>query len=140
MVRAAQLDAMIRISRVSNVSSETPPQQRSRASIHEQRLKRQQGKPNKSQMRAAQSRQAQQGAAVSDAAPPAATAQTQRLTPAQRRAIERGGVARGTGLPVGVTPLTRAEEMAMIREDMNRLFIIAGVLLAGMLSLLFVIN
>jgi hypothetical protein len=115
-----------------------------RTAATEQRIKRAQKRPNKSQMRAAQTRGVHT-AATPPAVPAPSTstvtaAQTQTLTPAQRRAIERGGVARGTGLPVGVAPLTRAEEMSMIREDMNRLLIIAGLLLVGMLSLLFVID
>lgn len=91
-------------------------------------------------MRAAQARR-EHTAAVPEVRPsPAPSAQTQALTPAQRRALERGGVARGTGLPVGVAPLTRAEEMTMIREDLHRLLLIAGILLVGMLALLFVLD
>ncbi len=112
-------------------------------STTEQRVKRAQKRPNKSQVRAAQAR-SEQAAAATAAATQAKTSlpavQTQSLTPAQRRALERGGVARGTGLPVGVAPLTRAEEMTMIREDLHRLLLIAGLLLVGMLALLFVID
>lgn len=105
-----------------------------------ERAKRAQKRPNKSQVRAAQARREH-----TDAAPPVRTApvtvsHTQALTPAQRRALERGGVARGTGLPVGVAPLTRGEEMTMIREDLHRLLVIGGILLVGMLALLFVID
>ncbi|MEZ4498266.1 MAG: hypothetical protein R2845_16160 [Thermomicrobiales bacterium] len=109
----------------------------------EQRIKRAQKRPNKSQVRAAQARSEQAAAAPAPKVTESAivpAAQTQSLTPAQRRALERGGVARGSGLPVGVAPLTRAEEMTMIREDLRRLLIIAGVLLVGMLSLLFVLD
>ncbi len=118
--------------------------------MSEQRAKRQQGKPNRSQVRAAQARAAQQSAqpatttVTQEMVPETGETQTvvksRRLTQAQRRAIERGGVARGSGLPTGVVPLTRAEEMAMVREDMNRLLIIAGILLVGMIALLLVID
>ena len=43
-------------------------------------------------------------------------------------------------MPVGVTALTRAQEMLMIREDLRNLLIIAGGLLIGMLVLLFFID
>jgi hypothetical protein len=39
-----------------------------------------------------------------------------------------------------VVPLTRAEEMSMIREDLHRLLIVAGILLVGMIALLWVID
>lgn len=113
------------------------------SSSTEQRIKRAQKRPNKSQMRAAKTRSEQAAAApvqIDEVVAASPAAKSQALTPAQRRAVERGGAARGTGLPVGVAPLTREEEMEMIRDDMNRLLIIAGVLLAGMLSLLFVIH
>ena len=108
----------------------------------EQRIKRAQKRPNKSQVRAAQARSEQAAAPAPQKTETAIVpaAQTQSLTPAQRRALERGGVARGSGLPVGVAPLTRAEEMTMIRDDMRRLLLIAGVLLVGMLALLFVLD
>jgi hypothetical protein len=130
------------------VSSELPPQPPRRASVQEQRIKRQQGKPNKAQMRAVQARAAQQEASpatvvqemVTDTGETATVVQSRRLTQAQRRAIERGSVARGTGLPTGVVPLTRAEEMSMIREDLHRLLIVAGILLVGMIALLWVID
>lgn len=115
-------------------------------SATQQRIKRAQKRPNKSQMRAAQTRSEHAAAApVATTStviePPAPSAiQTQVLTPAQKRAIQRGGVARGSGLPVGVVPLTREEEMEMVREDMQRLLIIAGILLVGMLALLFVLD
>jgi hypothetical protein len=132
------------------VSSQPPSQPPRRTSVSEQRAKRQQGKPNRSQVRAAQTRASQQTAkpatttVVQEVVPETGATQTvvrtRRLTQAQRRAIERGGVARGSGLPTGVVPLTRAEEMAMVREDMNRLLIIAGILLVGMIALLLVID
>lgn len=134
------------------MSSESPSQPPRRASVHEQRIKRQQGKPNRAQVRAAQARAAQQAAIpadqpatvvqelVTETGETTAVVKSRRLTQAQRRAIERGGVARGSGLPVGVTPLTRAEEIAMIREDLYRLLIVAAVLLAGMIALLWVIE
>ncbi len=128
----------------TDVSSEPTPTNDAPVSATEQRIKRAQKRPNKSQMRAAQTRSEHSAAPAPAPRPPAATqamaVQTQQLTPAQRRALERGVVARGTGLPVGVAPLTREEEMEMIREDMVRLLIIAGILLVGMLSLLFVIH
>jgi len=130
------------------VSSQSPSQPPRRASVQEQRIKRQQGKPNKSQVRAAQARATQQAAQpatvvqelVSESGETTAVVQSRRLTQAQRRALERGGVARGSGLPIGVTPLTRAEEMLMIREDLHRLLVIAGILLVGMIALLLVID
>jgi len=111
-------------------------------STTDQRIQRAQKRPNKSQVRAARTRSEHTAAApvVSTSTAIVPTAQTQPLTPAQKRAVQRGTVARGTGLPVGVAPLTRAEEMQMIREDMQRLLIIAGILLVGMLALLFVID
>lgn len=134
------------------VSAEPTPQEttvetpKQRASVHERRLNRQQTKPNKAQVKAAQSRAAQsappaeasQASEVSVAAPGEAPV---KLTAAQRRAMERGGtVTRGTGMPVGTLHLSRAQEMEMIREDLHRLLIIAGALLAGMLVLLFFID
>jgi hypothetical protein len=115
----------------------------------QQRIKRAQKRPNKSQMRAAQTRGEHRAAAPVEVRsdivpapvdPEGAMVQRQSLTQAQRRAIQRGSVARGSGLPVGVTALTRDQEMMMIREDMQRLLIIAGILLVGMLSLLFVLD
>lgn len=117
-------------------------------------MKRQQsGKPNRAQVRAAQTRtmqtmnppsppeapvdDAQEGIAIEPASP---RAQRQRLTQAQRRAVERGGVARGTGMPTGVVTLTKEQEMTMVREDLHRLLIIAGVLFVAMIVLLFFID
>ena len=130
------------------MSSELPSQPPRRASVHEQRIKRQQGKPNRSQVRAAQARASQQTAQpttvvqelVSESGETTAVVQSRRLTQAQRRALERGSVARGSGLPTGVVPLTRPVEMAMVREDMRRLLLIAGILLVGMIALLVVID
>jgi hypothetical protein len=132
------------------VSSEPSTDQARRTSIHEQRVKRQQsGKPNRAQMRAAQTRASQTVAPTrsedggDDAIAiesPSPRASVQRLSQAQRRALERGAAARGTGMPVGVKPLTRAEEMFMVREDLHRLLAIAGVLLVGMIVLLFFID
>ena len=130
------------------MSSQSPSQPPRRASVQEQRIKRQQGKPNKSQVRAAQARATQQAAQpatvvqdlVSESGETTAVVQSRRLTQAQRRALERGGTARGSGLPIGVVPLTRAEEMLMIREDMRRLLVIAGILLVGMIALLLVLE
>ena len=121
------------------MSSEPTPTNDAPLSATEQRIQRAQKRPNKSQMRAAQTR-SEHAAAPAPAAAQATAVQTQQLTPAQRRAVERGVVARGTGLPIGVAPLTREEEMEMIREDMTRLLVIAGILLVGMLALLFVID
>jgi hypothetical protein len=117
-------------------------------------MKRQQsGKPNRAQVRAAQTRASQ--TAVSEAPPespveeveegiaiesPSPRAQRQRLTQAQRRAVERGGSARGTGMPTGVVTLTKEQEMMMVREDLHRLLMIAGVLLVGMIVLLFFVD
>ena len=136
------------------MSSQPPSQPPRRTSVAEQRAKRQPGKPNRSQVRAAQARAAQQAAPPVEQ--PASTAVTQelspetgerrtvvrspRLTPAQRRAIERGNAARGTGLPTGVVRLTRHEEMLMVKDDMNRLLVIAGILLVGMIALLLIID
>lgn len=113
-------------------------------------MKRQQsGKPNRAQVRAAQTRASQtavptrsegdgeDGIAIESPSPKASV---QRLSQAQRRALERGVAARGTGMPVGVKPLTRQEEMFMVREDLHRLLMIAGVLLVGMIVLLFFID
>lgn len=136
------------------VSAEPTPQEttvqapKQRASVHERRLNRQQSKPNKAQVKAAQSRAAQSALAPSaDVAPASEVAVAApgespvKLTAAQRRALERGGTAaRGTGMPVGTLHLSRAQEMEMIREDLHRLLIIAGALLAGMLVLLFFID
>lgn len=119
------------------------------ASNTQQRISRAQKRPNKSQMRAAQTRSEHTSAPPVEmtsemvavpAAPTRSTVQKQPLTQAQRRAIQRGGVARGSGLPVGVAPLTREEEMQMVRDDLNRLLIIAGILLVGMLALLFILE
>jgi hypothetical protein len=118
-------------------------------STNQQRINRAQKRPNKSQVRAAQTRSEHTAAAPLEmtsemvavpAAPTVSTVHKQPLTQAQRRAIQRGSVARGSGLPVGVAPLTREEEMQMVRDDLRRLLIIAGILLVGMLSLLFVID
>jgi hypothetical protein len=114
-------------------------------------LTRQQSKPNRSQIKAAQTRSAQQSVAtrseaaatVDDAAglvPTTGTSSQAKLTAAQRRALERGAASRGTGAPVGVSTLTRAQEMLMIREDLRLLLIIAGSLLIGMVVLLFFID
>lgn len=117
-------------------------------------MKRQQsGKPNRAQVRAAQTRTMQ---TVAPTAPPATPAeeveegiaiespspraQRQRLTQAQRRAVERGNTARGTGMPTGVVTLTKEQEMMMVREDLHRLLIIAGILLVAMIVLLFFID
>jgi len=43
-------------------------------------------------------------------------------------------------MPIGVSTLTRAQEMLMIREDLRSLLLIAGGLLIGMLVLLFFID
>jgi len=128
-----------------------PQEPKQRTSVHDRRLTRQQSKPNRSQIKAAQTRSAQQSVAttvepaatVESAvvqAPAMSSASQAKLTAAQRRALERGGTGRGTGMPVGVTALTRAQEMLMIREDLRNLLIIAGGLLIGMLVLLFFID
>ena len=126
---------------------QTPEAPKQRASVHERRLNRQQTKPNKSQVKAAQARAAQ--SAIAPAVSEPATSEISvrapgesavKLTSAQRRALERGGATRGTGMPVGAFNLSRADEMAMIREDLHRLLIIAGALLVGMLVLLFFID
>ena len=119
--------------------------------MHDRRLTRQQTKPNRSSVKAAQTRAAQQSVATtsetvataetaSNLAPTTATSSQVKLTAAQRRALERGGANRGTGAPVGVSPITRAQEMLMIREDLHLLLIIAGSLLIGMIVLLFFID
>jgi hypothetical protein len=119
-------------------------------------MKRQQsGKPNRAQVRAAQTRTmqtviaeappeapdeaVQEGIAIEPTSP-SPRAQRQRLTQAQRRAVERGGLARGTGMPTGVVTLTKDQEMMMVREDLHRLLIIAGCLLVGMIVLLFIVD
>lgn len=132
------------------MSSEQSTDQARRTSIHEQRVKRQQsGKPNRAQVRAAQTRASQtvtptrseeSGDDAIAIESPSPKASVQRLSQAQRRALERGAAARGTGMPVGVKPLTRQEEMFMVREDLHRLLAIAGVLLVGMIVLLFFID
>jgi hypothetical protein len=142
------------------VSQEQSTEQAKRASVHEQRMKRQQSgaKPNRAQVRAAQTRATQTAAAQAVAPKPAPDVEPedtgvalgggpstrsvsrQRLTQAQRRAVERGSVARGTGMPTGVVTLTREQEMTMVREDLHRLLIIAGILLVGMIVLLFFID
>jgi hypothetical protein len=134
------------------VSSEPTPQEpKQRTSVHDRRLTRQQTKPNRSQVKAAQTRAAQQSVATtsetgatvetaSDLVPTTANSSQAKLTAAQRRALERGGASRGTGAPVGVSTLTRAQEMFMIREDLRLLLIIAGSLLVGMVVLLFFID
>lgn len=127
---------------------DAPEAPKQRASVHERRLNRQQTKPNKSQVKAAQARAAQTAIApaVSDPASSEISVQAPgaeapvKLTSAQRRALERGGATRGTGMPVGTFNLSREDEMAMIREDLHRLLIIAGALLIGMLVLLFFID
>lgn len=117
-------------------------------------MKRQQSgkQPNKAQVRAAQTRAAQTivappirsevdgDDAIAIESPTSTQASRQRLTQAQRRAVERGAAARGTGMPVGVMPLTREQEMFMVREDLHRLLAIAGVLLVAMIVLLFFID
>ena len=123
-------------------------------------MKRQQSgaKPNRAQVRAAQTRATQAAAAQAVAPKPEAevepedtgvalgggpstrNATRQRLTQAQRRAVERGTTARGTGMPSGVMTLTKEQEMTMVREDLHRLLIIAGILLVGMIVLLFFID
>lgn len=126
---------------------QTPEAPKQRASVHERRLNRQQAKPNKSQVKAAQARAAQ--TAIAPAASDPATSEISvqapgespvKLTSAQRRALERGGATRGTGMPVGIFNLSREQEMIMIREDLHRLLIIAGGLLVAMLVLLFFID
>lgn len=136
------------------MSSEPSTDRARRSSVHEQRMKRQQsGKPNRAQVRAAQARAAQtvipadspvspveeieEGIAIEPSTP---RAQRQRLTQAQRRAVERGAAARGTGMPTGVMTLTKEQEMMMVREDLHRLLVIAGVLLVAMIVLLFFID
>ena len=115
----------------------------------QQRIKQAQKRPNKSQVRAAQTRRIHTAAppvettsemVAAPAVPALSSVRKQPLSPAQRRAIQRGTHARCSGLPVGVAPLTRGEEMTMIREDLSRLLVIAGILLVGMLSLLLIID
>jgi outer membrane biosynthesis protein TonB len=131
----------------------TPQEPKQRPSVHDRRLTRQQAKPNRSQVKAAQTRASQQSVATTATSATVATAETAselvpttstssrvKLTAAQRRALERGGANRGTGAPVGVAPITRAQEMFMIREDLRLLLIIAGSLLIGMVVLLFFID
>ncbi len=117
-------------------------------------MKRQQsGKPNRAQVRAAQTRtmqsmrnaatetaeveEVEEGIAIEPSSP---RAQRQRLTQAQRRAVERGVAARGTGMPVGVKTLTKDQEMMMVRDDLHRLLLIAGILLVAMIVLLFIVD
>ena len=125
----------------------TPEAPKQRASVHERRLNRQQSRPNKSQVKAAQARAAHTAIAPAAADPATSEISVQapggspvKLTSAQRRALERGGATRGSGMPVGTFNLSRDQEMAMIREDLHRLLIIAGALLIGMLVLLFFID
>ena len=47
---------------------------------------------------------------------------------------------RGGGVPIPTFTLSRAQEMAYIRSDMHRLFVIAGALLALMLVILLFSN
>lgn len=132
----------------SQQTPEAPEAPKQRASVHERRLNRQQTKPNKSQVKAAQARAAQSAIPPVESDPANSGISVQapgdeapvKLTSAQRRALERGGVARGTGMPVGAFNLSRDQEMAMIREDLHRLLIIAGGLLVGMVVLLFFID
>ncbi len=142
------------------MSQEQSTEQAKRTSVHERRMKRQQAgaKPNRAQVRAAQTRAMQTAAPQTVAPKPAPetdpedtgialgggpatrSASRQRLTQAQRRAVERGTTARGTGMPTGVMTLTKEQEMAMVREDLHRLLAIAGILLVGMIVLLFFID
>ena len=132
-------------------SEPTPEEPKQRTSIHDRRLTRQQTKPNRSQVKTAQTRAAQKAivpasettATVESASalvPTPSSPSQVKLSAAQRRALERGGAGRGSGMPVGVTSLTRAQEMMMVREDLHLLLIIAGGLLLGMLALLFFID
>ena len=132
-------------------SEPTPQEPKQRTSVHDRRLTRQPTKPNRSQLKAAQTRAAQQAVVPtsestatvesSSALVPNPTSSSQvKLTTAQRRALERGGTGRGSGMPAGVKSLTRAQEMMMVREDLHLLLIIAGGLLLGMLVLLFFID
>ncbi len=57
------------------------------------------------------------------------------LLPARSPRLRRGG-----GVPIPTFTLSRAQEMAYIRSDMQRLFVIAGALLALMLVILLFSN
>ena len=112
-----------------------------RASVSDRRAQRQSAKPNKQQMRASQARVVKTAEAQARAAADGnGGGEAVALSPAAKRALERRGGQRGTGLPQGIVALTRSQEMTLIRGDMRRLLVIANVLLVGMLLLLFIID
>ncbi len=115
-----------------------------RATISDRRAQRQGAKPTKQQVKASQARAAKTADAQAKAAATteqlSAGVDVASLSPAARRALERGAAIRGSGLPQGIVSLTREQEMGLIRGDLRRLMMIATTLLVGMLALLFVID
>jgi hypothetical protein len=115
-----------------------------RATISDRRAQRQGAKPTKQQVRASQARVAKTAEAQAKAAASPEQSGTgvdvTSLSPAARRALERGAGSRGSGLPQGIVSLTREQEMGLIRGDLRRLMMIATSLLVAMLALLFVID